>query len=72
MHTKSIITAIVVPAAFALAGFGASTPAPAATGVKLPPVGSTCETVLCSPGAICVDTEKGPVCVPDPNGPSDS
>lgn len=71
MHTKSILAAIVVPAAFALAGFGSSTPANAG-GTHLPPVGSTCETVLCSPGAICVDTKTGPVCVPDPNGPSDS
>ena len=74
MHTKSIIAAIVVPAAFALAGFGSSTPAAAGggTGVPLPPPGSTCETVLCSAGSICVDTKSGPVCVPDPNGPSDS
>jgi hypothetical protein len=72
MHMKSILAAILVPAAFALAGFGSSTPAAATIGKPLPPVGSTCETVLCSPGAVCVDTANGPVCVPDPNGPSDS
>lgn len=71
MHMKSILAAILVPAVFALAGFGSSTTAQAG-GTRLPPVGSTCETVLCSPGSICVDTENGPVCVPDPNGPSDS
>ena len=74
MHPTAIIAAIVVPAAFALAGFGSPPPAAAGggTGVPLPPPGSTCETVLCSAGSICVDTKSGPVCVPDPNGPSDS
>lgn len=72
MHTKSILAAILVPAAFALAGLGTSTTAEATGGTRLPPVGSTCETVLCSSGSICVDTQTGPVCVPDPNGPSDS
>lgn len=72
MRNKSILAALLVPAAFVLAGLGPSTPASATTGVRLPPVGSTCETVLCSPGAICVDTRTGPVCIPDPNGPSDS
>lgn len=71
MKATSILAALLVPAAFVLAGFG-STPHAAADGVRLPPVGSTCETVLCSPGSICVDTRTGPVCVPDPNGPSDS
>jgi hypothetical protein len=71
MQATSIFAALLIPAAFVFAGLG-STPEAAAGGVRLPPVGSTCETVLCSPGSICVDTRTGPMCVPDPNGPSDS
>jgi hypothetical protein len=58
----------------ALASLGAPSPASAAKrteNVVLPPVGSTCETVLCSEGSICIDTEDGPVCGLNPNGPGD-
>lgn len=72
MRIKTILVAIFVPAAIVLAGLGTPSSASATKVVKLPPPGSTCETVLCSAGSICIDTKEGPRCILDPNGPSDS
>ena len=70
--TKTILLGLAIPALCLLAGLGASSSAEAGpVGVPLPPPGSTCETVLCSAGTICVDTKDGPRCIPDPSGPTD-
>ncbi|MBC8068970.1 MAG: hypothetical protein IAG13_11605 [Deltaproteobacteria bacterium] len=70
--SKTILFAILAPAAFVVAGLGSVSPVSAGGPVGVPLPQNTCETVLCSPGAICIDTRTGPQCIPDPNGPSDS
>jgi len=70
--TKTILISLAIPALCLLAGLGpSSAEAGGPVGIPLPPPGSTCETVLCSAGSICIDTKHGPRCIPDPNGPSD-
>lgn len=71
--TKTILLGLTIPALCLLAGLGPSSSAEAGgpIGIPLPPPGSTCETVLCSAGSICIDTKNGPRCIPDPAGPID-
>jgi hypothetical protein len=71
--TKKILLGLAIPMLGSLAGLGLSSSAQAGGPIViiLPPPGSTCETVLCSAGTICIDTKQGPQCIPNPNGPGD-
>jgi hypothetical protein len=70
--TTTILLGLAIPALCLLAGLGpSSAEAGGPISFPLPPPGSTCATVLCSAGTICIDTKDGPRCIPDPAGPID-
>jgi hypothetical protein len=69
--TKTILRALSIPALGLFAGLVSSSALAGPIVIILPPPGTTCETVLCSAGTICIDTKYGPQCIPDPNGPGD-